>query len=103
MSLDRRQFTKLMVGGMASSLLSSSALAQVTAKNNIKAIAFDGFPIFDPRPILGLSTQLFPVQGKKLAKLWFKSAHLRSKAKNSSTRPFIRRWNLPQFCILKNA
>jgi len=71
MSLDRRQFTKFMVGGMASGLLSSSVLAQATAKNNIKAIAFDGFPIFDPRPIFGLSTQLFPVQGKKLAKLWF--------------------------------
>jgi 2-haloacid dehalogenase len=71
MSLDRRQFTKLMVGGMASGLLSSSVLAQATAKNNIKAIAFDGFPIFDPRSIFGLSTKLFPVQGKKLAKLWF--------------------------------
>jgi len=71
MSLNRRQFTKLMVGGMASSLLPSSVLAQGTTKNNIKAIAFDGFPIFDPRPIFGLSNTLFPQQGKQLAQLWF--------------------------------
>ncbi len=71
MSLDRRQFTKLIIGGMASSLFPPSVLARITEKNNIKAIAFDGFPIFDPRPIFGLSNKLFPTQGKNLAKLWF--------------------------------
>jgi len=70
MSLDRREFTKFMIGGAVSSLFSSSLLAQVK-KNNIKAIAFDGFPIFDPRPIFAMSNMLFPEQGKRLAKLWF--------------------------------
>ena len=71
MSLDRRQFLKLMAGGAAASLLSTSVLAQATAKPNIKAIAFDGFPIFDPRPVFGLAKTLYPAQGQALAKLWF--------------------------------
>lgn len=71
MSLNRRQLLKLMAGGAAASLLTTSVLAQAAAKPNIKAIAFDGFPIFDPRPIFGLAKTLFPEQGHLLAKLWF--------------------------------
>lgn len=71
MSLNRRQLLKLMAGGAAASLLSTSVLARAGAKSNIKAIAFDGFPIFDPRPVFGLVNTLYPAQGKALAKLWF--------------------------------
>jgi len=71
MTLNRRQLLKLMAGGAAASLLATSVLAQAATKPNIKAIAFDGFPIFDPRPIFGLSKTLFPEQGNALAKLWF--------------------------------
>lgn len=69
MSLDRRQLLKLISGGVAASLLSRSVLAKV--KPEIKAIAFDGFVIFDPRPIFGLTKKLFPEQGDALAQLWF--------------------------------
>lgn len=71
MSLNRRQLLKLMAGGAATSLLTTSMLTQAATKPNIKAIAFDGFPIFDPRPIFGLAKKLFPEQGNLLAKLWF--------------------------------
>ena len=71
MSLNRRQLLKLMAGGATASLLTTSVLAQATTRPNIKAIAFDGFPIFDPRPIFGLAKTLFPEQGNSLAKLWF--------------------------------
>lgn len=71
MPLDRRQFNKFLATGMASSLLSPSIFAQAAANNKIKAIAFDGFPIFDPRPIFRLSSKLFPKTGGQLAKLWF--------------------------------
>lgn len=72
MSIDRRQLLKLMAGGAAASLFSSSSLlVQAATKPNIKAIAFDGFPIFDPRPIFGLVKTLYPEQGGALAKLWF--------------------------------
>ena len=69
MSLNRRQLLKFISGSVAASLLSRSVLAQ--AKPKIKAIAFDGFVIFDPRPIFGLTKKLFPEQGNALAQLWF--------------------------------
>ena len=69
MSLNRRQLLNLISGGVAASLFSTPALAQT--KHKIKAIAFDGFVIFDPRPIFGLTEELFLEQGKALAQLWF--------------------------------
>src|SRR5262249_48414932 len=39
-------------------------------KSRIKAIAFDAFPIFDPRPISALAEKLFPVKGAELARQW---------------------------------
>jgi len=36
----------------------------------IKAIAFDGFTVFDPRPIATLAEQLFPGQGEPLVGAW---------------------------------
>jgi 2-haloacid dehalogenase len=36
----------------------------------IRAVAFDAFPILDPRPIFDLTRQLFPSQGDDLANLW---------------------------------
>jgi len=70
MSLNRRQLLKLMAGGAAASLLTTSALVQAVAKPGIKAIAFDAFPIFDPRPIFALVETLFPGKGKELSNAW---------------------------------
>jgi 2-haloacid dehalogenase len=36
----------------------------------IRAVAFDGFVIFDPRPITAMSETLFPGQGRELAAAW---------------------------------
>jgi 2-haloacid dehalogenase len=36
----------------------------------IKAIAFDAFPIFDPRPIFALAEELFPGRGEALSAAW---------------------------------
>ena len=36
----------------------------------IKAIAFDAFVIFDPRPLVGLAEQLFPGKGEDLGDQW---------------------------------
>lgn len=43
-----------------------------SASNNlkIKAIAFDAFPIFDPRPIAKAAETAYPEQGKALMDLW---------------------------------
>jgi len=37
----------------------------------IKAIAFDGFPIFDPRPILALAKKIYPQLNDEFGKTWF--------------------------------
>ncbi len=71
MSLDRRQLLKFMAGGVAASFLPASVLARAASKSDIKAIAFDAFPVFDPRPIFGLVKTLYPEQGGALAKFWF--------------------------------
>ncbi len=71
MHINRRQALKLTMGTIAACIYPESLVASLTNKHNIKAIAFDGFPIFDPRPIFGLSTQLFPKKGDLFAKLWF--------------------------------
>jgi len=46
----------------------SKVLAQ--SQTPIKAIAFDAFPIFDPRPVFGLVKKLFPEKGKAFSVLW---------------------------------
>jgi len=73
--MDRRKFLSLTAGASTlgitlTSPIFNTAMAS-TAQNNIKAIAFDGFPIFDPRPILGLVKTLYPQQGDAFGKTWF--------------------------------
>ncbi len=70
MPLKRRQFLKYAAGGIASNLLTGSVLAQTAAKPRIKAVAFDAFPIFDPRPIFALAGTLFPGKGRELSSAW---------------------------------
>jgi len=36
----------------------------------IKAVAFDGFTTFDPRPISAVAEELFPAKGVELSTLW---------------------------------
>ncbi|VAW66851.1 Haloacid dehalogenase, type II, partial [hydrothermal vent metagenome] len=36
----------------------------------IKAVAFDAFPVFDPRPIFALVEEMFPGKGKALSHAW---------------------------------
>lgn len=40
------------------------------AKPRFDAIAFDGFPIFDPRPVLARAEALFPGKGQALSAAW---------------------------------
>lgn len=72
MPIDRRKF--LRAAGTAATLgllgpVSSVARAGA-APMTIKAIAFDAFPIFDPRPVFRLAAQLFPERGAELADAW---------------------------------
>ncbi len=70
MQSNRREFLKWSAAGMAVSLFTPATLAQTLGQNRIKAIAFDAFPIFDPRPVFRLVVQLFPERGADLVNAW---------------------------------
>ncbi len=69
--INRKEF--IQVAGLATAgvLLSSSApFSLQNSHPKIKAIAFDGFPIFDPRPIFKTAHELFPEKGKQFVEVW---------------------------------
>ena len=70
MSLDRREFLNLAVAGIATGLMASTSQVRAAVAPTIKAIAFDAFPIFDPRPVFVLAEQLFPGKGAELGNEW---------------------------------
>jgi 2-haloacid dehalogenase len=63
MFVDRRKFMTLAAAGLAA----PSAFA---ATRPIKAIAFDGFVITDPRPVFAKVEELFPDKGRTLNEAW---------------------------------
>lgn len=68
MSLDRRDFLGLMAGA-AIATKSRGARAAAPGKA-IRAVAFDAFPVLDPRPVFALVEELYPTQGKALSQAW---------------------------------
>jgi 2-haloacid dehalogenase len=50
--------------------LQSFAHKAAGSRSNIKAVAFDGFPILDPRPIFALVDELYPDRGVELSNIW---------------------------------
>ena len=51
-------------------IIGSCANVESIVPRKIKVIAFDAFPIFDPREIAAASEQAFPGQGQQLMELW---------------------------------
>lgn len=70
MPLNRREFLNLAAASIATGVLISHPLASTASSAKIKAIAFDAFPIFDPRPVFALAEQLFPGKGTELSNAW---------------------------------
>jgi 2-haloacid dehalogenase len=70
MPVNRREFLEIASSVAAATGIVTSASAVETPRPEIKAIAFDGFPIFDPRPILALAEDLFPGHGTELSNAW---------------------------------
>ena len=70
MPFDRREFLHLTAGGVAASALRSPLRAEAATPPQFKAIAFDAFPIFDPRPVFGLAETRFPGKGTELSNAW---------------------------------
>lgn len=69
--MNRKKFIQTAGLGAAGIVLSSSmALGFEPHPPLIKAIAFDAFPIFDPRPIFKTVNELFPEKGKQFSEIW---------------------------------
>jgi len=66
----RREFLALTTAGLAAGLLVPSSFLQAAEGQPFKAVAFDAFPIFDPRPIFALAEELFPGRGTELSNVW---------------------------------
>jgi 2-haloacid dehalogenase len=69
-SLNRRTFVQLSAAALFAGAVVSGGRAAGSAPLSIKAIAFDGFAVFDPRPIFMLAEQLFPGRGAELGDAW---------------------------------
>jgi 2-haloacid dehalogenase len=70
MAITRRE---LVAGLGAAAVLSGSvapSLGRCAPTGRFQAIAFDGFPIIDPRPVAVLAEQLFPGSGMDLSNSW---------------------------------
>jgi 2-haloacid dehalogenase len=69
MPIGRRKFIAMTAGLAGASLLSRQAKATAGAAK-FRAIAFDAFPVFDPRTVATLCEDLFPGKGRDLIAMW---------------------------------
>ncbi|WP_051953310.1 haloacid dehalogenase type II [Methylocapsa aurea] len=68
MTLDRRRLLGSAAAAAAAGLISTPAAVGTAAR--FDAVAFDGFPIFDPRSVAALCEVLFPGRGEALSEAW---------------------------------
>lgn len=68
--MERRHFLLAAAGVAAAAALPASARSAARPPGPIAAMAFDAFPVFDPRPIAAKAEQLFPGRGKALMSAW---------------------------------
>ena len=84
--MNRRNFVTAMAGSVGAGLFAKLAMSETTKLTKIKAVAFDAFPVFDPRPIFALSEKLFGSKGTELNNAWrtrqFEYTWLRSMSHN---------------------
>jgi 2-haloacid dehalogenase len=69
MAISRRDLIKITTSALVVADAGSSAATSVE-QGQIKAVAFDGFPIFDPRFITARCETLFPGWGLELSHVW---------------------------------
>ncbi|MEO8406179.1 MAG: hypothetical protein ABI480_16340, partial [Chitinophagaceae bacterium] len=66
----RRTFLNNMLGLAVTTAIAPAFISDIFTTNKIKALAFDAFPIFDPRPVFALAEELFPGKGNELSTVW---------------------------------
>lgn len=67
---DRRHFLRLAAGSAMAGAMSARIGAGEAGPGRFRALAFDAFPVFDPRPVASLAESLFPGQGAALMDAW---------------------------------
>lgn len=86
MPSNRREFLQIASVGLVAGALAQAAPQPARAKGRYRAVAFDGFPIFDPRPVFARGEQLYPGHGTELGNAWrsriFEYTWLRTTAGN---------------------
>ena len=68
MSTTRREF--IILSGLAAGAALAGATPLLALPVKPKAVLFDAFPIFDPRPVFALAEELFPGKGPELSNAW---------------------------------
>lgn len=70
--MDRRQFVTLAGSSTLAWQFSTdrAEAAQNMTRFGMRAVAFDGFPIFDPRPIAAVAESLYPGRGPAIMSAW---------------------------------
>lgn len=70
MAQGRRAFLGWAATSLLAGVMPSMSQADAVGRPRFKAIAFDAFPIFDPRPIAALAESLLPGKGQALMTAW---------------------------------
>jgi 2-haloacid dehalogenase len=68
--LNRRDFVGLTAGTVAGALTTPALVTAAAGRIRPRAVAFDAFPILDPRPVSALAEELFPGKGAELSNVW---------------------------------
>jgi 2-haloacid dehalogenase len=69
MFANRREIMTLAAGGAAAAITPATPV-RAASDMKIKAIAFDGFPIIDARPVFARVEEMFPGKGQELSNAW---------------------------------
>lgn len=69
MFANRREVMTLAAGGAAAAIAPASPV-RAAGGTKIKAVAFDGFPIIDVRPVFAKAEEFFPGKGQELSNAW---------------------------------
>jgi 2-haloacid dehalogenase len=70
MRLDRRAFIGGSVGAVLAGTGVTSTAANAQTRRPIRAVLFDAFPLFDPRPVLAVAERVDPERGAMLVQAW---------------------------------
>lgn len=81
--------------GATVSLLAGAARRSFARSKGIKAIAFDGFVIIDPRPVAMRAEELFPGQGARLMEVW-RSRQFEYTWQRTLSRRYVDFWEVTQ-------